>query len=422
VPGQLAGPIWVDDAGFDLRFHVRRTTLPGPGTLGQLHELVGELMSGPLDRSRPLWELYLVRGLEGDHSALVTKTHPSLVDGVDTVDLAQVLLDAGDTSTGGTSAAWHPQPEPTSAELLAGAAWRAAQDPLAAVQGAAGLLRAATQVAGTAGATLVGRTTPPRPPAPQPPGARRASARASLCGPVSAGRRCALLSAPLADLRAVRRRHGHSLHDAVLAAVTGGLRRWLLGGGERLFAHAQLTALVPMAVVDEGDQPTALGCCVVPWLQRLPVGEPDPLARLHLLAYGTRAHRSTGRAVSADTLLATPGFAAPTLHAVGVRGAFEPSYDLLVSSAPGSPELVSAAGRPLAASYPLLPLVTEHRLSIGVTSYRDEVHLGLAADERLDLDRLVEGLRESLTELRGLGAAGPRPGIARRSRTVGGRR
>lgn len=171
-----------------------------------------------------------------------------------------------------------------------------------------------------------------------------------------------------------------------------------------------------MAVVDDGDQPTALGCAVAPWVQRLPVGEPDPLARLHLLAYGTRAHRSTGRAVSAARLRATPGFAAPTLHALGVRGAFEPSYDLLVSSAPGPQEPTSAAGHPLTASYPLLPLVAEHRLSIGVTSYRDEVHLGLAADERLDLDRLVEGLQDSLTELRGLAAATARSSASARSR------
>jgi diacylglycerol O-acyltransferase len=120
--------------------------------------------------------------------------------------------------------------------------------------------------------------------------------------------------------------------------------------------------------------------------------------------------------VGARTLRETPGFAPPTLHALGVRGALEPSYDLLVSSAPGPQEPVFAAGHPLAASFPLLPLVAEHRLSIGVTSYRDEVHLGLAADERLDLDRLVEGLQDSLTELRGLAAATPPSSASSRSR------
>src|SRR4051812_33659544 len=129
VPGRLAGPVWVDDENFDLTFHVRRSALPRPGTLGQLQEFVGRVVARRMDRSRPLWEMYVVENLEDDRFALVAKTHLSLVDGVDTVDIGQVLLDSDRDTAPTEPDTWHPVPEPTGAELVAGAVWESAQDP-----------------------------------------------------------------------------------------------------------------------------------------------------------------------------------------------------------------------------------------------------------------------------------------------------
>ena len=133
VPGRLAAPVWVDDENFDLTFHVRQSALPRPGTFAQLREFVGRVLARRLDRSRPLWEMYLVEGLEGGRFALVAKSHLCLVDGIDTVDIGQVLLDAEPeptASTGGRSeSTWRPLAEPSAVELVAGALLESAQDP-----------------------------------------------------------------------------------------------------------------------------------------------------------------------------------------------------------------------------------------------------------------------------------------------------
>ena len=159
VPARLAGPVWVDDENFDLTYHVRRSALPRPGTMEQLREFVGRVISRRLDRSRPLWEMYVVEGLEPDRVALVTKSHLSLVDGIDTVEIGQVLFDNDPGVEIGTSAAtetWHPAPEPTEIELVVGALWESAQDPVQAVQNVRGVLTGALGVAVAVGEVVGG--------------------------------------------------------------------------------------------------------------------------------------------------------------------------------------------------------------------------------------------------------------------------
>ncbi len=225
VPARLAGPIWVDDDKFDLTFHVRRSALPRPGTPDQLREFVGRILARRLDRSRPLWEVYLVEGLSDDRFALVTKSHLALVDGIDTVDIGQVVLDAeSEPHAIGGGTEWHPLPEPTDAELLAGAVWESVQDPAQAVENLRGALTGALGIAvavgeavggvggvlgDLAGDALRGRRPPPGSP---------------LSGVVSEQRRFATVRVPLADLKAVRAEHEHTINDVILAMVAGGLR------------------------------------------------------------------------------------------------------------------------------------------------------------------------------------------------------
>jgi diacylglycerol O-acyltransferase len=406
VPARVAGPVWVDDEDFDLTFHVRRSALPRPGTAEQLREFVGRILARRLDRSRPLWEVYLVEGLADHQFALVSKTHLALVDGIDTVDIGQVLLDpspeAASTIDGGGDA-WQPVPEPSAMDLLLGAVWENAQDPALAVDNLRGALTSALGVVVAVGEAVGGiggalgelagdALRGPRP------------VRSPLAGLVSEQRRYATVSLRLADLRAVRAEHSHTINDVVLAVVTGGLRNWLLTRGESIGSGSSLTALVPMSVTEDDGEPTSLGSQVAPHLQRLPIGEPNPLMRLHQVAYATQAHKDSGRAVDARSLSDIAGFAPTTLHALGVRVAAEvmrKQHDLLVTNVPGPQVPLYAAGARLAASYPVLPLSAGHLLTIGVTSYNGNVYVGLTADRDAirDLDVLAQCLTDALEEL-----------------------
>jgi diacylglycerol O-acyltransferase len=407
VPARLAGPVWVDDEGFDLTFHVRRSALPRPGTPEQLREFVGRILARRLDRSRPLWEVYLVEGLAENQFALVSKTHLALVDGLDTVDIGQVLLDSSPDAvsrTGGAAdQAWQPLPEPSSLELALGAMWENAQDPALAVDNLRGALTSALGVAVAVGEVVGGiggalgelagdALRGPRP------------LRSPLAGLVSEQRRYATASMRLTDLRAVRAAHSQTINDVVLAVVTGGLRSWLLTRGESIGSGSSLTALVPMSVTEDDVEPTSLGSQVAPHLQRLPIGEPNALMRLHQVAYATQAHKDTGRAVGARSLSDIAGFAPATLHTLGVRVSAEvmrKQHDLLVTNVPGPQVPLYAAGARLAASYPALPLSAGHLLTIGVTSYNGEVFFGLTADRDAvrDLDVLAQCLTDALEEL-----------------------
>ena len=406
VPARLAGPVWVDDENFDLTFHVRRSALPRPGTPDQLREFVGRILARRLDRSRPLWEVYLVEGLADHQFALIGKTHLALVDGVDTVDIGQVLLDSSpdlESATGGTEQPWQPLPEPSPLELAVGAIWENAQDPALAVENLRGALTSALGVAVAVGEAVGGvggalgelagdALRGPRP------------LRSPLAGLVSEQRRYATASMRLADLRSVRAEHSHTINDVVLAVVTGGLRSWLLTRGESIGSGSSLTALVPMSVTEDDGEPTSLGSQVAPHLQRLPIGEPNALMRLHQVAYATQAHKDTGRAVGARSLSDIAGFAPTTLHALGVRvsaDVMRKQHDLLVTNVPGPQVPLYAAGARLAASYPVLPLSAGHLLTIGVTSYNGEVFFGLTADRDAirDLDVLAQCLTDALEEL-----------------------
>jgi diacylglycerol O-acyltransferase len=410
IPARLAAPVWVDDENFDLTFHVRRSALPRPGTLAQLQELVGRVMARRLDTSRPLWEMYLVEGLEDDRLALLAKSHLCLVDGIDTVEIGQVLLDTSARphaipGTGTADVAWHPMPEPSSLELLAGALLESVQDPAMAIENVRGALTSALGVAVAVGEAVGGIGAALGELASDALGGRRPSSDSPLAGLVSEQRRFATIAAPLTDLRAVRQEHQHTINDVVLAMITGGLRSWLLTRGESIRSGSSLTALVPMSVTEDDGEPTSLGSQVAPHLQRLPIGEPNSLMRLHQVAYDTQAHKDSGRAVGARSLADIAGFAPTTLHALGVRTSTEvvrKQHDLVITNVPGPQVPLFAAGAQLVASYPVLPLSAGHLLAIGVTSYDGEVYFGLTADRDAmsDLDVLAQCLLDALDELR----------------------
>lgn len=412
--GGLAGAFWVDDDDFDLDYHVQRLTLPAPGGMAELHELVAGLLSRRLDHARPLWEAYVVEGLPDGRFALLTKTHLSLVDGESNVDLAQVLLDDEPDPVPVESEAWQPAPEPSPADLLTGSLVRGVQDPeyavdslKVAVTGALGAAVALGESTGGLGAAvgelaeeaLRGGACPPSSP---------------LAGASAGDPQLSTAVIELGDLQTVSRRQQVSVHDVVLAAVTGALRSWLLERGASLVSGRVLTAVVPMAESDvEGV--SAVGCQVGRRLQRLPVGEPSALVRLQLLGHGTRAWRAGGRAVGARLLSEIAGFAPATLHGLGRRAAGDDDrgrHDLVVADAPGPQAALFLAGAEVLASYPVMPLTAGRMLGVAVTSYGGQLFVSLSADrDGPDLTVLVRGLHAAVAELL---AARARPARGRR--------
>jgi len=396
VPGRLANPVWVDDDDFDLTYHVRRSALPRPGSMEQLRELTARIMSRRLDRARPLWEMYLIEGLADDRFAILAKSHQILVDGIATIDLGQVILDVDPGPKEALHVDWFPRSSPSPTALVAAAVRDSMRDPALALatvgENAASVLRTVGAVQGriidVAGA-LAGR---------------RPVSETPLLTRLSEQRRFATVKTSLEDYRAVRRFHGGTVNDVILATVTGALRTWLMTRAESVHATRSLRAMVPMGVIDSDLEPTSLGSQVAGHLLTLPIGEPDPVVRLHQLSYALKAHGETGRAVAADRLAGIAGFAPTTFHALGSRVAAAESwrgFHLVVTNVPGPQFPLYAAGAQMSESYPVQPLLPGHALSIGVTSYDGGVYFGLNADRDAlpDLAFLAQCVGEALEEL-----------------------
>jgi len=398
VPGRLANPAWVDDEGFDLGYHVRRSALPRPGSMDQLRELVARIASRPLDRSRPLWECYFVEGLEHGRVALLTKSHQILVDGRETVDIGQVLLDTSpDRSTLGHDDDWRPG--------------RPAGPVAAAVAAVTDNLESPRTLWMTtrANAESVGRAASAS-------GARVAEVANALAGrgpvhstPVhrrlSQQRRFVTVRTQLSDYRAIREVHGGTVNDVILATIAGGLRGWLMARTESLGGLRTIKAIVPMSVIDDELEPTSLGSQITGHLVHLPIGEPSPVVRLHQVSYDLRAQRDNGRNVSARRLSGIAGFAPTTFHALGARLAtaeLRRGFHVSVTNVPGPQFPLYADGARMLESYPVHPLLPDHPLAIGVTSYDGGVFYGITTDRDAvpDADVLHQCVLEALDELK----------------------
>jgi diacylglycerol O-acyltransferase len=419
VPGRLANPVWVDDEGFDLAYHVRRSALPRPGSLEQLRELVARIVSRPLDRDRPLWEMYFVEGLAGGRVALLSKSHQALVDGVHTVDLGQVLLDTRPTPKELGGDEWTPSGPPTATSLVLGAVRDTITHPgtgVDTVRARAGSLWRTADAAARRTSRVVGGLA-----------GRDPERESPVNGPLSHQRRVVAVRTELADYRTVSRVHGGTVNDVVLATVAGALRAWLMARPGSLRGLRQIRAVAPVSVIDDELEATSLGSQIAAHHVDLPVGEPSPVIRLHQISYSFLAHRETGRGVAANRLAGIAGFAPATFHAIGSRvvaSELRRGFHLSVTNVPGPQSPLYAAGAQMVGTYPVPPLLPGHGLAIGVTSYDGAVYYGVTADRDLlpDADLLGPCLREALDELVET-ASGARPraprGRKRRAATRG---
>jgi diacylglycerol O-acyltransferase len=376
VPGHLASPVWVDDAEFDLSYHVRRSALPRPGSDDQLRELVARVQSRPLDRNRPLWEMYLVEGLASNRFAIITKTHHAMVDGISAIDISQVILDSTPVPREIPDDLWMPRPEPGAASLVVDAVSELVKRPTAVVDtmriGLADMRNVTASVAGAVTGLLAAARIAARP-APVSP----------LNAPIGSQRRFAIARTDLDDYKKVRKQVDSTVNDVVLATV--------------------VRAMVPVSV--RGDSESGqLGNRVSSYLVDLPVGEPNPVVRLSQVSYAMKAHKESGQSVGADALVALSGFAPPTLHAMGARAASSFTrrlFNVVVTNVPGPQFPLYAAGARMLEMYPVVPLATGQALSIGLTSYDGGVYFGLNADRdaMYDADVLASLIEESLAEL-----------------------
>jgi diacylglycerol O-acyltransferase len=394
VPGQLANPVWVDDPEFNIDYHVRRSGLPRPGTEAQLLDLVSRLTSRPLDRKRPLWEVYLVEGLADGRVAVITKTHPALVDGLSAIDIGQVLLDVAPDAPAPEPAPWKPRRPPGGAELVLQALDEYRRRPSSAVETARAAITDVRSTAARLGGLAGGLLRTARQavlPAPNSP----------LNAPIGRQRRVALARAELGDIKTIRKAHGGTVNDVLLNVVTGALREWLLSRGEPVVAGTSVRALVPISMRDDD---AGVGNRVSSYLVDLPVGEPNPRVRLTRLSYAMRGTAQQGRTVGADSLIALTGFAPPTLHALGARAARGLSrrlFNLVVTNVPGPQVPLYAAGSRMLEVFPVVPLASGQGLAVGMTSYHGRVFFGLNADRDSvgDVDVLADLIEQEVAEL-----------------------
>ncbi|HEY5117273.1 MAG TPA: wax ester/triacylglycerol synthase family O-acyltransferase [Nakamurella sp.] len=415
VPGRLARPVWVDDEDFDITYHVRRSALPKPGTDIELDELVGRLISRPLDRTRPLWEVYVIEGLTGGRIALVNKTHHAMVDRIGAVDVAAAILDINRRARDLPDQPWIPNPSPSDIDLVVDAVADLTSRPSEILDivrlAAQDVGEVVTKLLGAAGSALemVRRTVSPAP-------------RSLLNDAKSGQRRFATVAADLADFKLVRQAHGGSVNDVILTVITGALRSWLLSRAEAVTAHTVVRAMVPVSVSSGPDEEQG---SVASYLIDLPVSEPNPAMRLHQVSFAMGGHLESGRQIAADSLVELGRFAPPTLHALGARVASQLSrrmYNVLITNVPGPQVPLYAAGFPVDAMYPVAPLALGQALAVSCTSYNGGVFFGMTADRDAipDVEEFAVQIREAIDELRSTVPAqsgSPAPGTRRRGRS-----
>lgn len=401
VPPLEAGrPLWADDVNFNLTYHIRHTALPEPGGEEQLRRLAGRVFSQQLDRSKPLWELWLVQGLERDRFAILTKTHHAMVDGISGVDIGTVLFDLEPIPNPAPSEdGWLPQREPTTAELVARGLADAAVAPVKLVERAVEAARHPETAAKRVGEALeglgevVGALADPAPSVP-------------LNQPIGPHRRFAWTRAELATFKLIKDTFGGTVNDVVLAVVTGALREWLHGRSIRT-EGLELRALVPVSI-RSADERGDLGNRIAAMRGPLPVYVADPVRRLRVVSEQMEGLKRSKQALGAEVIARFNDFAPPTLLAQASRINFSTRlFNLIATNVPGPQIPIYLLRRELEDLFPVAFLPQNHALAVAVMSYNGRLGFGLLADYDTmeDVEELAAGLNRSLAELEEAAAA-----------------
>jgi diacylglycerol O-acyltransferase / wax synthase len=397
VPFGQGRPVWVDDPHLNLDYHVRQTALPAPGSDEQLRNLAARIFSQQLDRSKPLWELWLVEGLDDDRFAIIGKSHHALVDGVSGVDITTVLFDLDPEPSGTPDKAppWLARPEPTDLELLAGALKERATSPKEIARGFRAALRGPRQVAKGVGATSKML------------GAGIAAPNSVLNVEIGPHRRFAMIQTDLDDLKRVKDEHGGTVNDVILSIVAGALGKYLRARGHET-EELELRAMVPVSV-RAAEEHGALGNRLTAMMAPLPVWCEDPVERLHLMTGQMGDLKSSGQAVGAEILTKLTDFAPTTIASQAAR--LQPAqrfFNLVVTNVPGPQFPLYVLGRKMESIFPMVPLARRQALCIGIMSYNGQVNFGLIGDYDAMADLDSFGLDLEATTVETIATAKPK--------------
>jgi WS/DGAT/MGAT family acyltransferase len=396
VPFELGRPVWVDDPHFNLGYHVRRTALPAPGGSAELRNLVGRVMAQQLDRAKPLWEMWVVEGLEDGHWAMISKTHHCMVDGVAGTDLLTAILDASPEPVPPAHDDWMPDTEPSRVRLFTDALTERISSPYeqyralrSAIRAPRELLDRAAEIArGAASAAGVLRPTP----------------ESSLNGPIGPHRRWAWARTTLADVKTVRSALGGTVNDVVLSVITRGFRDLLVDRGDDVSGRVVRT-LVPVSVRTPGER-GEYNNKVSGIIAELPVRIGDALERLTHVRDQMDKLKQSGQAVAAEVLTSLSGFASPMLLALGTRVATRflgntRNVNTVTTNVPGPQFPLYACGRPMLEAFPYVPLAAPVRIGIAIFSYNGNLAFGVTGDfdTASDIDVLCRGIEDGMREL-----------------------
>jgi diacylglycerol O-acyltransferase len=395
VPLGQGRPKWVDDPHLNLRYHVRSAALPSPGSEDQLKDLAGRVFSQQLDRDKPLWEVWLVEGLEDDRFAVLSKTHHALVDGISGVDIISVLFDTSPEPAAPTGPGdrWLPRPLPSPAQLLGEALVERATLPGEITRSVRALLRGPRRIlegvldaaVGVGAMAWAGLN-----PVPSSPYNRQ----------IGPHRRFTWVRADLSDLKAIKDELGGTVNDVVLATVAGALGKHLRRRGQNTDG-LELKAMVPVSVRQDVER-GGLGNRVAAMMAPLPVWCQEPVARLEIVREELSHLKSGGQAVGAQVLTELSGFAPPTIMGQASRlMSRQRFFNLVVTNVPGPQFPLYLLGRRMLDPFPMVPLASGQAVGVALLSYDGRINFGLVGDFDLmwDLDDLAVDLEDSLAEL-----------------------
>jgi diacylglycerol O-acyltransferase len=401
---EMGRPMWIDDPSFNLGYHVRHSALPSPGSEHELRQLVGRIFSQRLDRSKPLWEIWLVEGLEDGRFAVISKVHHSLVDGISGVDLTTVMFDVSPEGTPGLPEpdSWRPHPEPSDRELVAEGVKGLVKFPF-------GVMRKAASMVAHPGATaesvreaaegmseVLWSMVNPAP-------------RTPLNQDIGTHRRVEWVETSLADLKEIKDALGGTVNDVFLTVVASSLQRWLQSRGIRT-EGLQLRGCVPVSIRPKGEE-GALGNRITMMMGPLPVYANSPRERYRIVQEAMAGLKESKQAQGAEMIANLQDFAPPTILAQASRLNFSNRfYNLLVTNVPGPQFPIYLLGRELLQLRPVAFLAPRNALAIAIMSYNGSVFINLIGDYDAlpDLDRLAEHVEASIAELRQVAAESQR--------------
>jgi len=399
VPLELGRPVWVDDPHFNIEYHLRHTALPAPGGEAELRKLVGRVMSQALDRAKPLWEIWVVQGLEDGHWALLAKTHHAMVDGVSGTDLLALIMDLSPEPVTPLPLEWVPEPAPSGLQLASQASVELLSSPYEQVQALRSAAAVPRQALGQLREVVKGLSAMTglvrRPPA------------SSLNGPIGPHIRYAWASTTVADIKTIRKELGGTFNDVVLAAITNGFRELLLARGESV--DRVVRSLVPVSVRPRDDRGRAVGDGtlqnkVSAMFAELPVSINNPGERLGAVSSQMEGLKESRQALAGEALTSMSGFAPPMLLALGTRLSSrlpQRNVNTVTTNVPGPQLPLYVCGRRMLKAFPYVPLAGQIRIGIAIFSYNGEVNFGVTGDydTTADVDVLCRGIEDGIKQL-----------------------